>query len=180
MTAVSVHEIPPRAAGGLVNVVIDTPRGSRNKYKYDETLGIYRINRILPVGRAFPYDFGSIPGTCAEDGDPLDVLAVMPVPTFPGCLITAQLIGILRAEQVEGRRIRNDRLVGVPVTSVNRASIRELSQMDREQLHGIEEFFISYNRAHGRGFRITGRLGARAAQAALARAERAFRQYQSD
>jgi hypothetical protein len=82
--------------------------------------------------------------------------------------------------RVAGRRIRNDRLVGVPVTAVNRAPIRQLSQMDREQLHGIEEFFISYNRAQGRSFRITGRLGARAAAGALARAEHAFRENHSD
>lgn len=180
MPTASFHRIPPRADGGLVNVVIDTPGGSRNKYKYDEELGTYRLSRILPAGMAFPFDFGAVPRTRAEDGDPLDVLVLVPAPTFPGCLVTVQLIGILRAEQVEGRRIRNDRLVGVPVTSVNRAPIRELSQMDREQLHGIEEFFISYNRAQGRSFRITGRLGARAAEGALARAERAFRENESD
>jgi len=173
-------KITPRANGGLVNVVIDTPGGSRNKYKFDEELGIFRVSRILPVGMAFPYDFGSVPGTRAEDGDPLDVLVLMPAPTFPGCLVTVQLIGILRAEQVEGKRVRNDRLIAVPVTSVNRAPIRELSQMEREQLHGIEEFFISYNRAQGRSFRITGHLGARAADAALERAVRAFRKEQND
>jgi inorganic pyrophosphatase len=180
MSTPSLDKIPPRAEGGLVNVVIDTPGGSRNKYKFDEELGIFRISRILPVGMAFPYDFGSVPGTRAEDGDPLDVLVLMHAPTFPGCLVTVQLIGILRAEQVEAKRVRNDRLIAVPVTSVNRAPIRELSQMNREQLHGIEEFFISYNRAQGRTFRITGRLGARAADAALERAVRAFRKEQND
>lgn len=175
-------EIPPRAGrGGLVNVVIDTPGGSRNKYKLDDELGVFRISRILPVGMSFPYDFGSVPGTCAEDGDPLDVLVLCPAPTFPGCLVTVRLVGILRAQQIEsGKRIRNDRLVGVPVTSVNPAPIHELSEMEREQLHGIEEFFISYNRAQGRSFRITGHLGARAAESALERAIRAFTSSQSD
>ena len=59
---------------GLVRVVVDTPKGSRNKYKYDETLGLYRLSKVLPLGLAFPYDFGFIPSTRAEDGDPLDVL----------------------------------------------------------------------------------------------------------
>jgi inorganic pyrophosphatase len=176
MPASSPSKIPPRAGrGGLVNVIIDTPGGSRNKYKFDADLGVFRISRILPVGMSFPYDFGSVPGTRAEDGDPLDVLVLGPAPTFPGCLVTVRLIGILRAQQVErGRQIRNDRLIGVLVTPVNRAPLRELGELDAEQLRGIEEFFISYNRAHGRAFRITGRLGARAAEAALDRAVRAF------
>ena len=59
---------------GLVRVVVDTPKGSRNKYKYDEHLGLYRLSKVLPLGLAFPYDFGFIPSTQAEDGDPLDVL----------------------------------------------------------------------------------------------------------
>lgn len=174
MSVSSPSKIPPRA-GRLVNVIIDTPRGSRNKYKFDTRLGVFRISRILPVGMSFPYDFGSVPGTRAEDGDPLDVLVLGPAPTFPGCLVTVRLIGILRAQQLEGgRQIRNDRLVGVPVTPVNRAPLRQLGELDPGQLHGIEEFFISYNRAQGRIFRITGHLGARAAEAALERAVRAF------
>jgi inorganic pyrophosphatase len=176
MSASRPSKIPPRASrGGLVNVIIDTPGGSRNKYKFDADLGVFRISRILPVGMSFPYDFGSVPGTRAEDGDPLDVLVLGPAPTFPGCLVTVRLIGILRAQQLEGgRQIRNDRLVGVPVTPVNRAPLRELGELDAGVLRGIEDFFISYNRAQGRAFRVTGRLGARAAEAALERAVRAF------
>ncbi len=171
-----LSKIPPRTGrGGLVNVVIDTPGGSRTKYKFDEELGIFRISRILPAGMSFPYDFGSVPGTRAEDGDPLDVMVLTAAPLFPGCLATVKLVGILCAEQVEsGKRVRNDRLIGVPVTAVNPAPIQELNQVDREQLHGIEQFFISYNRAQGRDFRITGRRGAGAAEAALERAVRAF------
>src|SRR5437764_1172805 len=76
-------------ATGLVNVIVETPAGSRSKYKYDEALGLFRLHKLLPVGAAFPFDFGFIPGTRAEDGDPLDVLLLGVEPTFVGCLVTA-------------------------------------------------------------------------------------------
>jgi inorganic pyrophosphatase len=124
---------------------------------------------------AFPYEFGSIPGTCAADGDALDVLVLGLAPTFPGCLATVRLIGLLHAWQVEeGKRIRNDRLIGVAETPVNPAAIRELRSLNPRQLREIEHFFESYNRAQGREFRITGRAGRKAAEAALVSAMRAF------
>src|SRR5436305_10642632 len=86
---------------GLVQVVIETPRGSRNKYKYDEERHLFRLNNVLPAGSSFPYDFGYIPGTKADDGDPLDVLVLMDQPAFTGCLIEARIIGVLEAEQTE-------------------------------------------------------------------------------
>ncbi len=157
----------------LVNVVIDTPRGSGNKYKYDEGLGLFRISRILPAGMHFPYDFGSIPSTRAEDGDPLDVLVLLDAATFPGCLVTVRLIGVVRAEQREKRRrIRNDRLIAVPVTSVNKPTITSIAALDDTLLGGIEGFFIAYNQAQGREFRPTGRLGPEAAERLLRKAMR--------
>jgi inorganic pyrophosphatase len=156
-------------------VLIDTPAGSRNKYKFDATLGVYRVSRMLPAGAIFPYDFGSIPRTCAEDGDALDVLVLGLAPTFPGCLVTARLLGLLRAQQVEhGRSIRNDRLIAVAETEVNSSPLRELSALQPQELRAIEHFFESYNRFQGRKFRISGRGGCQSAQAALRRAERRF------
>lgn len=163
--------VPPREAGSRrVHVIIDTPAGSRNKYKYDSKLHMFRVSRVLPAGMSFPHDFGSIPGTRAADGDPLDVLVLGLAPTFPGCLTTVRLIGMLRASQVEsGKSVRNDRMIGVAETEVNPARIRTLRSIDSSQLHAIEAFFEAYNRAQGRVFRITGRGGRRAAEAALAR-----------
>jgi inorganic pyrophosphatase len=167
--------VPAREAGsGRVHVIIDTPAASRNKYKYDAKLQLFRVSRVLPAGMSFPYDFDSIPGTCAEDGDALDVLVLGLAPTFPGCLASVRLIGPLRAWQVEGgERIRNDRLIGVAETPVNHSAIRDLHALDSQQLHAIEHFFESYNRAQGREFRILGRSGRRAAESALARGIRA-------
>lgn len=171
-----VRRISPREAhSGRVHVIIETPAGSRNKYKLDDANGLLRLSRILPEGSSFPYNFGSVPGTCAADGDALDVLVLHLPPAFPGCLITVRLIGMLRAEQHEGGRLlRNDRLIGVPETSVNPAPLRELNAVPKEQLRAIEHFFASYNAYQGRRFRITGRDGSRRAAQALQRAINAY------
>jgi inorganic pyrophosphatase len=162
-------------SSGLVRVVIDTPQGSRNKYKYDPELGVFKLSRILPAGMAFPHDFGSIPSTCAEDGDALDVMVITEAPLFVGCLVQVHLIGVIRARQREGRKmIRNDRLVATIETPVNKPAIRKLEQVDAQQLRDIEHFFSSYNQAQGREFKISGRGGPQAAQKMLRSAVRMF------
>jgi len=175
---VNFDKLPPQPDGeGHVNVVVDTPAGSANKYKLDPELGLFRVSRVMPRGLTFPHDFGSIPGTRAADGDALDVLLVGLPPTFPGCLVTARLIGILHARQVEkGKSIRNDRLIAVGETPVNPSPIRSLGDLEPAQLADIERFFKTYNEAHGREFKITGRGDRRAAAAAL---ERAIKQYRA-
>jgi inorganic pyrophosphatase len=169
--------VPPRdPKTKLVNVIIDTPRGSRNKFKFDEKLGCFKLSRILPAGHVFPYDFGSIPGTRGEDGDALDVLVVMDAPTFAGCLITVRVIGIIAARQTEkARSISNDRLIAVPQTPVNTPEARELSDLGKTCIEQIEHFFVSYNAAQGRPFKVTGRLGAARAERMLTKAIKAGR-----
>lgn len=160
---------------GLVRVVIDTPKGSRNKYKFDVQLGVIKLSRILPAGMAFPYDFGSIPSTCAEDGDALDVMVLTDAPLIAGCLVHVHLIGVIRATQKEKRRmIRNDRLLATIETPVNRPEITRLDQVAEQQLRDIEHFFRSYNQAQGREFKISGRGGARQAQKMFRDAARKF------
>ncbi|HEY0686072.1 MAG TPA: inorganic diphosphatase [Steroidobacter sp.] len=150
---------------GLVRVVIDTPKGSRNKYKFDPELGVFKLSRILPAGLSFPFDFGAIPSTRAEDGDALDVLVLNDTPLFVGCLVQVHLIGVIRARQKEGRKmIRNDRLVGTIETTVNKPAITRLAQVEEQQLRDIEHFFASYNQAQGREFKISGRGGPRDAE----------------
>ena len=162
---------------GLVRVVVDTPRGSRNKYKFDPELGVFKLSRILPVGLSFPYDFGAIPGTKAEDGDALDVLVLNDAPLFVGCLVHVHLIGVIRARQKQGRRmIRNDRLVATIETAVNEPAITRLDQVDKQCLRDIEHFFSSYNQAQGREFKISGRGGPRDAQRMF---QDALRQFES-
>ena len=101
------------SSSGLLQVIVDTPKGSPVKFKYDVASRCYTIAHILPPGAVFPFDFGSIPGTLAEDGDPLDLLILMEEPTFAGCLVPVRLIGVLEAKQTQdGRTNHNDRLIG--------------------------------------------------------------------
>jgi inorganic pyrophosphatase len=166
---------------GLVRVVIDTPKGSRNKYKFDPDLGVFKLSRILPAGLSFPFDFGAIPSTRAEDGDALDVLVLNDTPLFVGCLVQVHLIGVIRARQKEGRKmIRNDRLVATIETSVNKPAFTRLAQMEEQRLRDIEHFFSSYNQAQGRVFKISGRGGPRDAQGMFREAASKFEKSKLD
>lgn len=145
-------------------VVIDTPRGSRVKYKFDPHLKVLVVSRLLPEGLVFPHNFGSVPGTCAEDGDALDALVVGMPSAFPGCVVSARLLGVLRAQQVEdGNKIRNDRLITCLETDVTPARYRNLREFGATGLREIENFFAAYNRAQGRTFKLLGRGSAREA-----------------
>ena len=166
----------------LVVVVIETPRGSGNKLKFDTDLGVYRLDRVLPAGMVFPFDFGFIPRTLADDGDPLDAIVLLDAPVHPGCVVLARLIGVLEAEQQDGgvgRWKRNDRLVAVAGGPKGHSSLRALRDVDRFQLDAIESFFHNYHALDGDGFRVTGRTGVRAAEAAIVRAIAAYEDDQS-
>ncbi|HEY7308630.1 MAG TPA: inorganic diphosphatase [Gemmataceae bacterium] len=172
--ATSINELPPvDPDSGRLNVVVDTPKGSRNKYKFDEQHGQWRLSKVLPQGMSFPSDFGFLPSTRGEDGDPLDVLLFMDEPTFPGCIVPARLIGVLEAEQTEdGKTIRNDRLVAVVETPYNPAELHALEEVSRQRLDEIEHFFVSYNYMEGRQFKPLARRGAEHAQKLLKKASR--------
>jgi len=143
-----------------LNVVIDTPKGSRNKYAFDFKINAYKLKTVLPHGTVFPFDFGSIPGTVAEDGDPLDVLVLMDEPVFIGCLIEARLLGVIEAEQTEdGKTERNDRLIGVAAESNTNGTLESLQKLDSKLISEIEHFFVFYNRAHGKKFKPIARKG---------------------
>ena len=145
---------------GLTVVVVDTPQGSRNKYKFDEQSCCFRLSRTLPAGFVFPGDFGSIPRTLAEDGDALDVLVLTETPSFSGCVMNVRLIGVIEAEQSsKGKKIRNDRLIAVPETKVNKPKLESLADVDAGVVDGIEHFLAGYNLAQGRRFTALRRAG---------------------
>jgi inorganic pyrophosphatase len=156
---------------GCLNVVVDTPRGSRNKYKFDEAHGQWRLSKILPQGLSFPYNFGFVPSTQGEDGDPVDVLLLTDEPVFPGCVVPAQLIGVLEAEQTEdAKTTRNDRFIAVVETRYNPAELHSLEEMGRQRLDEIVHFFVSYNEMEGRQFKPLARHGAGRAREVLEQA----------
>ena len=148
------------AEGEGVNAVIETPQGSRYKYKFDEETGLFKLGGVLPLGASFPFDFGFIPATLGGDGDPLDVLILMDAPAFAGCLVAARLLGVIEAEQTEaGQTNRNDRLIAVAAESRTHCDVRELGHLNPQLLDEIEHFFRFYNEVRGKQFKPLGRFG---------------------
>ena len=145
---------------GALNVVVETPKGQRNKIKYDEKRGIFRLAKVLPAGAVFPFDFGFVPSTVGGDDDPLDVLLLMDEPVVPGCLVFARLIGVIEAEQTQdGTTKRNDRLLAVAVESKAHADVKSLDDVSDSLLDQIEHFFISYHAIEGHTYKPIGRHG---------------------
>ncbi len=150
---------------GELNVIVDTPKGSRNKYKFDEDLGLFKLGGVLAVGHTFPFDFGYIPGTLGGDGDPLDVLILMDEPAFVGCLIPSRLIGVIQAKQTEdGKTEVNDRLIAIAANARAHSDVKSLRDLNKTLVDEIEHFFVSYNEAKGKKFEPLGRAGAQKAK----------------
>jgi inorganic pyrophosphatase len=159
-----------------LHVVIDTPKGSRNKFKWDEKHGLYKLSGVLVAGAFFPYDFGFVPSTLTDDGDPIDVLVLMEEPAFVGCLVPSRLIGGFYAEQTEsGLTERNDRLLAVAANSRNYCDVRTLDDLNQNLVHEIEHFFVSYNAAKGKTFEPQDRFGPDTACLLVQKAAERFR-----
>lgn len=140
--------------------IIETPKGCRNKFDYDPDSGLFMLGGLLPEGMMFPFDFGFIPSTLGEDGDPLDILVLMDAPAHVGCLIEVRIIGIIQAEQTEdGKTEGNDRLLGVAIHSYDHEDLASISDVSKTLLEQLEEFFISYNKQRGKKFKVTGTGG---------------------
>src|SRR5215831_14917012 len=148
------------AEKGTCRAIIETPKGCRNKFDYDPESNLFMLGGLLPEGMMFPFDFGFIPSTLADDGDPLDVLVLMDAPAHVGCLIQVRLIGVISADQVEnGHKVRNDRLLGVAVHSYDHEDLTTIDEVNKTLLSQVEEFFVSYNKQRGKKFRVIGTGG---------------------
>jgi len=152
---------PADKKNGLLRVVVETPAGSRNKFSYDPEMGAFHIKSVLPAGMTFPYEFGFIPQTKAEDGDPIDVLLLMDEPAYPGVVVPSRLIGVIEGEQKQGnKKVRNDRLVAVSNVSHQYAHVRRFKDLPEKWLDEIEKFFVNYAGQQGKEFRVLGVRGA--------------------
>ena len=140
--------------------IIETPKGCRNKFDYDSESNLFMLGGLLPEGMMFPFDFGFVPSTLAEDGDPLDILVLMDAPAHVGCLIEVRIIGIIKAQQTEdGKTEANDRLLGVAIHSYDHQDLESIEDVSQTLLDQLEAFFISYNKQRGKKFRVTGTGG---------------------
>jgi inorganic pyrophosphatase len=142
-------------------IVVETPRGSNAKYRYDPARRAYVLRHVLPEGMTLPYDFGFVPGTLAQDGDPLDALAISELTTPPGVEVECRVVGALKAEQREGEKtVRNDRLLVIPCESRAFAKIRELEALPARLVDDLERFFVHYHAVLGSEWQPLARLAA--------------------
>src|SRR5690348_8904117 len=149
---------------GTCRAIIETPKGCRNKFDYDPEANLFMLGGLLPEGMMFPFDFGFIPSTLGEDGDPLDIMVLMDAPAHVGCLIEVRMIGIITAEQTEdGKTASNDRLLGVAIHSYDHQDLNRIDDVSKTLLDQVEAFFISYNKQRGKKFKVTGTGGPRKA-----------------
>ncbi|MDQ3145070.1 MAG: inorganic diphosphatase [Pseudomonadota bacterium] len=154
------HRLDP--AAHTCRAVVETPAGSRAKFDYDADSGLFLLAGTLPAGLAFPLDFGFVPGTRCDDGDPLDILilaeGIQPLPV--GCLVTARLLGVIEAEQTEGGvTLRNDRLVARLAESRAFANVDSLDQLGEGFADELARFFTIYNELKGKQFEVLATYG---------------------
>jgi inorganic pyrophosphatase len=165
---------PVNKKEGILQVIVETPKGSRNKFAFDPDQGIFALKKVLPAGMIFPYDFGFLPRTIANDGDPIDVLLLMDEPAFTGCAVRAVLIGVIEGEQLDGKKkIRNDRLLAVAEANHMYSNIRKLADLPKEFLDELEDFFVNYHSLEGKKYKLLGCKGVEKAFSLIEKAERA-------
>lgn len=148
-------DLSPLDGNGAIQVIIETPKGSRNKYAFDPAQRVFALTKVLPAGMAFPYDFGFVPSTKAEDGDPTDVLVLMDEPAFPGCLLKCRVIGIVEGRQGKKKDgERNDRIIAIEEANHSYAHVRHVKDLGKKFLRELEEFFVNYHDLEGQKYRI--------------------------
>ena len=160
---------------GLLQVIVETPAHSRNKFAFDPDQKVFALKKVLPAGMVFPYDFGFLPQTLAPDGDPIDVLLLMDQPAFPGCAVKARLIGVIEGEQLDGKKkIRNDRLVAVAEVNHMYANIKKLGDLPKKWLVEVQDFFVNYHSLEGKKYKLLGCKGEAAALRLIKEAQKAL------
>jgi len=139
----------------MIRVVIETPKGSRNKYAFDPKEKIFLLKKVLPAGMIFPYDFGFVPQTEADDGDPIDVMVLMDEPAFPGCVLKCRPIGVMEGEQGEKNDWeRNDRIIAIEEQAHSFADIKTIDDLGKQFCRELAEFFVNYHRLTGKEYRV--------------------------
>jgi inorganic pyrophosphatase len=144
MMRMDLRHLPARAEDGAIHVVVESPRGATVKLKYDPDLMVMTVARALPLGLAYPYDWGFVPGTAAEDGDPVDAMIVWEAASFPGTLVRCRALGVVRLEQDArgGGRIRNDRVILLPVKYERGAPLSQVEDLPARLREEIAQFLL--------------------------------------
>ncbi len=151
-----------------VNVVIETTRGARTKLAYDPQRGAFVVRKVLPEGMSFPFDFGFIPSTKGDDGDPLDVLLLQEDSVPAGTVVPSRLIGVIEAIQTEdGETEENDRLLAVSAACELYGKVRKIGDLPPAVTEQIDRFFVNYNKQEGKQFEVKDHKGPKRADQLL-------------
>ena len=167
--------LPARSEEGAFHVVIESPRDSTVKLKYSPKLRAFKFSRALLMGLRYPYDWGFIPGTRAEDGDPLDAMVLNDAPTFPGVVIECRALGLIRLKQNRKKgkgRENNNRLIAVPIHVPRLASFKTPNDLPLRWRQELEEFFLGVTRFEGKDAKILGWSGPAEGERMVERSER--------
>lgn len=159
---------------GNLQVVVETPRGCTVKIDFDAERAVFGIARALPLGAAYPYDWGFVPGTRAADGDPLDAMVLHEASTYPGLVLACRILGVVQLTQRGdgGRRERNDRIIALPTWNDRLGEVRDHRSLPPRMREEIEQFFATATFFTGKDVRLEG-WGSRKAAEALVRASQA-------
>jgi inorganic pyrophosphatase len=165
-----VNEIPAISSDGHVNVFVEIPKDSHNKYEYDEDLGMIVLDRALYSSVHYPTDYGFVPGTRGADGEPLDAMVIVDKSTFPGCLLETRLVGVLTIRSTNGRP--EQKLLGLPAREPRFAEYEDVSDVPRHLLREIEHFFEVFKDLEGSDIDVLGWEGTQEAEGLLEEAIR--------
>lgn len=170
----ALHALPLISDDAAVRVVVEATAGSRNKLKWEPALGAFELHHVLPLGTAFPYDFGFLPSTVGGDGDPLDVILFNDEAVPPGTVVPARLIGVIEARQGPpgAPKNRNDRFLAVARQSHIYRDWHNIADVPQRALDELEAFFVSYNAQRGIAFEPLARAGAARATALMEQGRR--------
>lgn len=172
------HDLPAGpAAPDLINVIVEIPGGTRNKYEFDHEGGFIRLDRVLASPLHYPADYGLIPRTLYDDGDPLDVLVLIKEPTFPGCVIIARPIGLFRMLDQDAH---DDKVLAVANNDPLYEEYRELGHVTGHYLREVAHFFNRYKDLEGKRVEPLGWEGREVAQEQIRHAQRLYQEQFGD
>lgn len=165
-----LHDIEPGTKEAM-NVIIEIPRGSQNKYEIDKKTGMIALDRVLHTAQTYPFDYGFVPQTLWDDSDALDVVLLTTVPLFPGVLVHARPVAVL--PMVDGGEA-DEKIIAVPADDPRFADIADLADLNKHQLKEIAHFFVTYKKLQNKEVSVGEYKGRAEAEAAFERARKLY------
>ncbi len=162
-----LHDLSPgKKAPEVFNAVIEIAKGSRNKYEYDKETGLFQLDRVLYSPFFYPFEYGFVPQSLYDDGDPMDVMVLMNEPTFPGCIIEVRPIAVF---EMTDKGDRDDKILAVPTQDPFFADYKDIGNVSAHYLKEVQHFFEAYKHLEGKKVDPIGWKGAADAKKALVR-----------